>query len=196
MARPKRLPGEKTALEKIEEAFWQLLAVGEYADISIRTLALQAGVNHNTIYYYYENIDDMAAKLFKRNMPIDILQTIIIDFIMGADDVDIGSVAENEELLARWYKGRLFTRGDSMFLTNIFKTSVRDAWLGLVGIAYDDLADSDKVDIEFIFNGLTAVIGSPLTANNPQLMSAIFQRDLGKGIAATFKRLSEFKPGC
>ena len=69
MSRPKSNSSELSAKMRIEEAFWKLLEEMPYEDISIKRLSSQANVNHKMIYYYYNNIDDMAKYLFEENIP-------------------------------------------------------------------------------------------------------------------------------
>lgn len=65
MARPKR--SEADAYDRIQTAFWDLLAEKPFEKITIAALSKKAAVNHNLIYYYFENLYDMAEKLFKAN---------------------------------------------------------------------------------------------------------------------------------
>ena len=68
MSRPKSNAPGPTAKMRIEDAFWALLEEMPYEDISIKRLSSQANVNHKTIYYYYNNIDDIAKELFEKNI--------------------------------------------------------------------------------------------------------------------------------
>ena len=52
MARPKRDPDKKTAFERIEDAFWDILSEKPFDKITISELSKRAGVNHNLLYYY------------------------------------------------------------------------------------------------------------------------------------------------
>lgn len=68
MPRPRTTAPGLSARERIEEVFWQLLEELPYGQISIKKLADRAGVNHKTIYYYYENIDALAKNLFQETI--------------------------------------------------------------------------------------------------------------------------------
>lgn len=132
MARPKRTTDALSASERIENAFWSLLAEYSYSKITISVLSKKAEVNHNTFYYYYENIDDMAEKLFKKNIATDILNQIFSN--LGNHNLS-SSLLLTEPLPAlRWERAILFARSDSAFLTNIFKTAIMDAWLNAANI--------------------------------------------------------------
>lgn len=64
MARPKRHSSDLPAYTRIENAFWQLLEEMPFDKITVSALSRRAEVNHNMIYYYFDNIQDMAQKLF------------------------------------------------------------------------------------------------------------------------------------
>lgn len=188
MARPKLQPGEQSVLERIEAAFWELLAQESYAKISIRKLAAKAKVNHNTIYYYYQNIDEMAIAFFHCNISDELLQQLMRMFLTDDAQMDI---VLTEELYFKYRRGCLFLRGESNFLINIFKVSLRDAWLNLVGRSYAELEPKDKIMVDFIFSGLIAVIANPLMLETPALLPAILHTEIGQGLVAVFKRLAK-----
>ena len=114
MARPKRNLGEKNALERIEDAFWEMLSNGSYSKITISSLAQHSKVNHNTIYYHFENIDDMAIKLFNKNLDKDFPTRIFSSFTTnGSISSDLSSDVEFRNRFARI---QLFAQSDSIFL--------------------------------------------------------------------------------
>lgn len=186
MARPKRTADLVSALERIENAFWSLLAEYSYSKITISVLSKKAEVNHNTFYYYYENIDDMAEKLFKKNIATDILTQIFSDL----ENHNLSSSLLLKEPLPalRWERAILFARSDSAFLTNIFKTAIMDAWLNAANIEKDLLSAEDYLELDFIFSGLVSILGNH-THNNPNMLATILDRELGAGITATFQRI-------
>lgn len=61
MGRPRK-EEEGKARQALMDAFWELLAEDDYAQLSIRALSNRAHVNHNTFYRYFESIDDLAKK--------------------------------------------------------------------------------------------------------------------------------------
>lgn len=186
MARPKRTTDALSASERIENAFWSLLAEYPYSKITISVLSKKAEVNHNTFYYYYENIDDMAEKLFKKNIATDILNQIFSN--LGNHNLS-SSLLLTEPLPAlRWERAILFARSDSAFLTNIFKTAIMDAWLNAANIEKDLLSAEDYLELDFIFSGLASILGNR-TYNNPNMLATILDRELGVGITATFQRI-------
>lgn len=191
MARPKRDPNIKPARIRIIEAFWNLLANNPYHDITIQSLSIEAGVNHNTFYYHFQDIDDLAKAAFLENLDSEASHRLLDNLFSVSPDPE--ALLQSKELLLRGSRARLFTRGDSTYLVNIFKSAVSSAWLEAIGLTYDDLTPEDKMDLEFIFSGLTTIIGQ--TIDNPEALQPpeLFRRELGVGILATLNRLKTRK---
>ena len=63
MARPKRIEGEPTARQRMEDAFWGMLADMPYHKMTSREVCKRSGVSHNSFYYHFENLDDMARQM-------------------------------------------------------------------------------------------------------------------------------------
>ena len=187
MARPQKDVNEKPALERIEEAFWALLAQNPYSNITIARLAREAKVNHNTIYYYFDNIDDLASKLFYKNIAPEITQAILTFASTG--DNQLTTLLENPEIMKRWQRTRLFIRGDSAYLMNCYKKCIIDTWFTAAAIEADDLTELEQVVLNFIISGLIAVIASPMVSAKPILLTQLLERPIGKEMAAALSSL-------
>src|SRR5690606_40839879 len=59
MGRP-RNDGGPTAPQRLEAAFFDLLSATPYQDVTISALVREAGVNRNSFYYHYTDLDDLA----------------------------------------------------------------------------------------------------------------------------------------
>jgi len=189
MARPKNDSSTVPAVERIEEAYWDILENGSYLDVTIANLAHQARVNHNTIYYYFENIDDMAIKLFIKNLPLEIPRSML-SFAKTGDN-SLTYLLSDQQMMKRWLRARLYTRGDSAFLMNCYKKSIIDAWFSTADIKHEELTDEDRLVVEFIFSGLVAVIGSPLIEKNPSLFTSLLQRGIGREIITALNQITK-----
>ena len=60
MPRPRYETGEKTARERLEDAFWECLAEKPFEKITVADVTKLAAVNRNTFYYHYEDMNDLA----------------------------------------------------------------------------------------------------------------------------------------
>lgn len=185
MARPRRDLDGKNAFERIEDAFWHLLAEKPFNKITISALSKTAQVNHNLIYYYFDNVEDMAKQLFERTVSGDIPQHILS--MLLNENASHENIIHSPELMMRIRRARLFMRSDSSYLNSIVKEKLQSEWLTAVGVERSQLTDSERADIEFIFSGIVSVVGSPLFDENPEAIATLYQRPLGRAIGETLK---------
>lgn len=188
MSRPKSNSSELSAKMRIEEAFWKLLEEMPYDDISIKRLSSQANVNHKMIYYYYNNIDDMAQHLFEENIRIYFSKSNPLLAVLSGQQEDFLN-SQFSEVGAK--RALLYATSDSAFLNAIFKQYIQKNWLLSLNITEDDLSENEKVDLEFIISGMISLLGKDFSQNNILRVLGIFDRDLGKAIHSTLMNLKE-----
>lgn len=188
MSRPKSNSSELSAKMRIEEAFWKLLEEMPYEDISIKRLSSQANVNHKMIYYYYNNIDDMAQHLFEENIRIYFSESNPLLAVLSGQQEDFLN-SQFSEVGAK--RALLYATSDSAFLNAIFKQYIQKNWLLSLNITEDDLSENEKVDLEFIISGMISLLGKDFSQNNILRVLGIFDRDLGKAIHSTLMNLKE-----
>ena len=186
MSRPKSNGPELSAKIRIEEAFWELLEEMPYKDISIKRLSSQANVNHKMIYYYYNNIDDMAQHLFEENIRIYFSESNPLLAVLSGQQKDFLNKKFSETGTKR---ALLYGTSDSAFLNAIFKQYIRKNWLLSLNITEDNLSEDEKVDLEFIISGMISLIGKDFSPNNILRVLRIFDRDLGKSVQSTLIHL-------
>lgn len=189
MARPKYNKNETPAKDRLDNAFWSLLKENKYQNITIKALASEAKINHNTFYYYYESIDDMAQKVFNDNLANDLTEQLL-DRLSSYNVCDVISI-NFEMFTEKGAKSRLYARGESAYLLNIFKDSICNAWLTGIHVSKVNLSYSEQIDLEFIFCGLVSILGKSFQANKVTEIISIFERDLGQGIISTLNHLKE-----
>lgn len=185
MARPKR--SEADAYNRIQTAFWDLLAEKSFEKITIAALSKKAAVNHNLIYYYFENLYDMAEKLFKANQTEGQVQMIIQAVLENNDRLK--NIVQQPDMKLRIDRLRLFMRDDSSCLNKIAKEEILNEWFKAAKIDRATLTDEERADLEFIVSGFSAVLGSTLFDENFKAISDIISRPLGRGILETIYRL-------
>lgn len=188
MSRPKSNSSEPSAKKRIEEAFWKLLEEMPYEAISIKRLSSQANVNHKMIYYYYNNIDDMAQHLFEENIRIYFSESNPLLAVLSGQREDF---LNNQFLEIGAKRALLYGMSDSAFLNAIFKRYIQKNWLLSLNITEDDLSENEKVDLEFIISGMISLLGKDFSENNILRVLGIFDRDLGKAIHSTLMRIKE-----
>lgn len=188
MSRPKATAPGLSARERIEEAFWQLLEEMPYEQISIKGLAARAGVNHKTIYYYYENIDALARHLFEKIISTHFSETNPLTAVLSGRqeqywETHLQSVGVKRALL--------FSRSDSPLLNNILKEHIQRNWLSSVGITEQELTEVERMELDFIFSGMMSLLDGDFSAESIARFLRISDRALGKAVLATFTALGE-----
>lgn len=187
MARPKRNEEMLSTTEKIENAYWKMLSEGDYTHITIRSLAKNADINHNMIYYYYDNIDNLAMKAFENVLSEESFAKVLSIFASHTSPLSV--ITGDSSLIEKFFKVKLYVRGDSAYLTSIFRSAIKSAWLKQLCPANRELDASDKTDLDFIIAGLISVMSSISTPSEIRTASTILNRDIGKAILSTLHGL-------
>lgn len=179
-----------SAKDKIIDAFWSLLERHDYSEITIKALSIEAKVNHNTIYYHFENIDQLALMAFEQTI-IDDLPELFLSLMIADNKMKVEEILKDEDLFNRFKRIRLYARGDSAFLYKIIKDTIMEKWLKAINVNKADLDDVDLTDLEFIFNGITTLIANPIVLEKTEILSTIVHRPLGQGMLATIANIKE-----
>ena len=77
MARPRKSDRDEMATVKIENAYWSLLETERYSDITVLRVSQEAGINRNSFYYHYKDINDLAYQAFMRNADNEVSRALI-----------------------------------------------------------------------------------------------------------------------
>lgn len=187
MARPKVVAGEDTAYQKIEKAFWAELSEKEYTKITIASLAKRAGVNHNTLYYHFSSIDEIAYKLFYQNLESNETAQFLFQSVLNHTDMNI--LLNQPDIRKRLQHSILFARGDSAYLLSIFQEAVLNIWLGSCNLTLDDLSFENQLTLQFIFGGFTSILGAPKYAEHPEIIASFPTSEIGKAIIKTLAQI-------
>ncbi len=60
MPRPRRDGDTPPAIQRMIDAFWQLLSRTEYHNITVTDIVHEAGVNRNSFYYHFSKLSELA----------------------------------------------------------------------------------------------------------------------------------------
>ena len=155
MGRPPK-EEEGKARQALIDAFWELLAEGDYAQLSIRALSSHAHVNHNTFYRYFENIDDLAKKAFE-----DIIPQHAPELIKKAALIeDFNPVVFFGHPLFRDYShyARLFVMSNSPYLNQVMQNAIKRMWLNYLNVQEEDLTEEERTAIAFVLGGVISAM--------------------------------------
>jgi len=189
MARPRKGDGVP-AKERLEDAFWHMLAEKPFMDMTISALSNRAGVNHNTFYYYYESLDDMAQKLLVKNLIPELPERVLDAFTGG--QLDPEQIFGDEDILLRFRHLSLMAGSHgTAWMVDALKRAVMELWFDSFGIQQSDLDIQQEMILTFIISGLLAVVGEYGLEAVPSQFGFIMESGLGQGILASFSQISE-----
>ena len=176
MSRPRYQKNQITALEKINRAFWDCLEKYNYEDITIKAISKAANINHNTIYYYYKSIDDLATQAFHENAEALYKEIIIFDSngLSSLRNIDV-----TESIEEIWKKITLFAGSQSYYLRKLLFDSMKTQWLRSLKVTYEKLETTDKAKVDFLIGGLVVVISRSVEVNNIKIIDFLSRSDLG-----------------
>lgn len=181
MSRPRKEDGQK-ALENLEEAFWSLLERCPYEEITIKALTMEAKINHNTFYYHFQNMDEMAECFFRKRIPTDVLPGFSLDL---SNMIEMLEKKDSEDY-RNWQRISLFTCRGSEVLESIFRNVLRDNWFnGNPNIRKEDLDEGQMSLVDFIESGLVDLIAHSRRNNSFSVLVSFMKSPIAEAIRST-----------
>lgn len=189
MARPRKTDRDEMATVKIENAFWSLLETERYSDITVLRVSQEAGINRNSFYYHYRDIDDLAQKAFMNNADNEVSKTLVSALLSAFQE---GKTALVFDLSILPYSKRIMlcARSDSPYLNQLVNNLLKTVWFDSLSIKEELMSEDEMLQSRFISAGLVSVLGSQEIKNNPLAMSTLSQTEIGKAIIATMKNIA------
>ncbi|MBK0348359.1 hypothetical protein JDW15_06870 [Aerococcaceae bacterium zg-ZJ1578] len=191
MARPRKTDFTNRAVVKIENAFWKLLETEKYTDITVLRIVQDSGVNRNSFYYHYRDIDDLAYQAFKNNTSNDASRMMISSILTvlkcqseeKISDIDMSILSNSRRVM-------LCARSESTYLKQLVNDYLKEIWLDSFSIDEERMTTEEKLQIDFIFAGIVTTLGSQEIENNPLLMLRLVSSEIGKSMLSTMKKIS------
>ena len=191
MARPKKSNKEEMATVKIENAFWRLMETERYADITVRRITQESGVNRNSFYYHYRDIDDLAYTAFRKNVENETSEKLIHALLASfQDEGDASIIALDPAILLHSKRVMLCAASDSTYLLRMVGNLLKEIWFNAFSIKEELLSTDEKLQVNFIFSGLVATLGSQEIRESPLSMSILSQTEIGKAVISAMKKIS------
>ena len=188
MSRPKQGAYKDSAKGKIESAFWTVLENEGFNSVTMLRLAQESGLNRNTIYYHFNNIQEISLFAFNNIFTYDTGQ-VFINVILSDCSIS-SSVLKDSELHSVVKKIHLFSKSESPLLIAIVKEFLKKAWFSNVGISTKTLSRSDKMQIEYIVSGFISVIGNSEYINDFSILKTLPDCLIGKAAINTLKKIA------
>ncbi len=183
MARPRKTDDGK-ALERLEEAFWKLLEENQYHMITIKLLTSEAKINHNTFYYHFSSIDEMAKEFFYKRLKFEMLP----DFMENLRTMLETIKNEDSEDYKNWMKITLFTCRGSEYLVSIFKEALRNKWeIYNPEINVNELDKAQICLLNFLESGIVDLIAESRNTNSLDPIKLFVDSPLAKAVNVIIK---------
>ena len=189
VGRPRKRDPEGYAVNKIEIAFWELLEKHDFSDLTMQTLAREAGVNRNTLYYHYANLKEVAEAAFGNALPEDMAMRFLSILLTGPEGITDNW--EPMDMSGRIQRIHLFARSNSPLLRSLLKNTLLDRWFMKLGIREEELTPVDRLQLEYILNGFIGILGSREVADDPHILSSFPNSPAGKAAIETMIRLTK-----
>lgn len=191
MPRPKKANIDEAATLKLENAFWQLLATERYAAITVRRVAQTAGVNRNSFYYHYRDIDDLAYQAVKHNAEHEVAKAWLAGLLAAFQgDGDWPVVTADAAILPHAERITLCARSDSSYLQQLTTDLLRQVWFDIFAIDAERLSAVERLQVDFVFAGLLATLKSREIQGSPASLALLVQTELGQTILSTLEKIA------
>ena len=191
MPRPKKTNIDEAATVRLENAFWQLLATERYAAITVRRVAQAAGVNRNSFYYHYRDIDDLAYQAVKHNAEHEVAKAWLAGLLaafQGGGDWPV--VTADAAILPHAERIILCARSDSSYLQQLTTDLLRQVWFDIFAIDAERLTAVERLQVDFVFAGLLATLKSREIQGSPASLALLVQTELGQTILSTLEKIA------
>lgn len=189
MARPRKSDRDEMATVKIENAFWSLLETERYSDITVLRVSQEAGINRNSFYYHYKDIDDLAYKAFAGNADNEVSRTLI-SALLSSFQEGRSTLVFDMSILPHTKRIMLCAGSDSPYLNRLVNDLMKKEWFNSMSIKEELLSTDERMQMRFISAGMAAVLGSQEMRENPLSMSILSQTEIGKAMISTMKRIA------
>lgn len=192
MPRPKANQEGPSARERIEQAFWDLLEEKPYRDLTVRELAERAQVNHNTFYYHFGNIDELALSVVESIVTKPPVASMLDDILRGG--VDVAPLLEDGDSELRYHHTRLLLGSGSSDLVKLMQRIVFGSWLENLGLEPAALSPEDWSKIDFVWGGLAALISGKQAASFQEYLS-LLEGGVGPAAAGLLQEIVDAHKG-
>ena len=157
MARPKQGDGP-TADERIERAFFEVLDQTPFDKLTVSAIVKAAGVNRNSFYYHYADLDDLAQSAVSNVLVPEVPRLIANGFGLESEQVNQAfQEAVGDDRLNR--VPLIMGVNSSPVLRQMLKDAFIELWFDVFGLAREDLRPEEFLTVHYVLGGMLEVIG-------------------------------------
>jgi len=181
-----------SAKERLANAFWDMFAEMPYREITIASISKRAAVSHNTFYYYYQNLEDMAVVLLEENFIPNFPAFVLESFASGTLDTDNLVL----DPLIRKRFGRmciLVGKNSETWIMERLKEATMNLWYTALDLDPARLKKGQQAQLVFLLGGILAVLGEYGQSGDPAEVKELIGLDLGKALLPIVSGLREIQ---
>lgn len=187
MARPRYKKNEKTAAEKIEDAFWKLLETTRYSCITVAQIVKLAGLNRNSFYYHFENMDDLAhTAVTDAVSPAAV--SVMVNAMNGEEDFTITRTPQFKQSVDRFCL--IAGKNSSYSLRAMLTDALEQAWCKIIHVDPAKFTKEDKVIVSYLLGGTLSVFAYCADNNIEVPMEEILRSGLSKRVRETLLEIA------
>lgn len=157
MPRPRYETGEKTARERLEDAFWECLAEKPFEKITVADVTKLAAVNRNTFYYHYEDMNDLARTVAAETaLEPELVKYIFTQVLQGGGSEVLERIPGIDQRADRVYL--LAGKHSNVELRQMLRDALIGVWSKAFDVDFDELDQEGRIAVEFVLGGIMAII--------------------------------------
>lgn len=189
MARPTRKTKDGTARKRMSEAFWTCMGEEPYDKLTVARIVREAGVNRNSFYYHFEDIDSMARTVVVELLDKDFLKRVLARF-HGQDT--LLDTSPNSDLSTRLDRMCLIASDNSsVALQKILRDAMSEIWCDTFGITLETLTLPDRLAFEYNLGGIFSLLAYRANASNNFMIEDVASADFAKNIMESMEVISK-----
>ena len=191
MPRPKYRQDDETARERLVQAFWDGIGAMPFHKLTVSEVVRRAGLNRNTFYYHFADIDDMAEKVVEETLMSD-LPGILVSELNHGVGVVVDSLLVDKSIRKRFDRVCLLAgKNSSPRLQEMLKTAIADNWKNYLSIETGKLGYEDQLVFEFCLGGVFSLLAFRADNETNPPIRDMFATDFGKTALTAITRLGK-----
>lgn len=162
MARPRKDAAGPSVEQRLEDAFWELIAETPIDRMTVGDLTARAGCNRGTFYYYYDDIYAMLDDMIDRNLPKELPGFLLMHF--SGDTTTPDRDHELSRALQKYQHNvdhlcLLLANASSPLVNRRVKGAIMELWAGAFAAGQHASLEGDaRIVLEFVVSGILGLM--------------------------------------
>lgn len=159
-----------------------------FGAVTMLGLARASGLNRNTVYYHFRNVQEVAQSAFRSAFP-DEVGRLLISLLLAGEDVTPRAFTD-DALQAALGRLHLLVDSGEPLLTDMLKGALKRAWFSRLGISAERLTPEEAMQIEYIVSGFVGLLGNRDMLRSGRTMKAFPHTRMGRAAMDTLREIA------